>query len=45
MASMFWYIQGVIMFDYLEEGRTINGANYAEELRRLCKEIMRERRG
>ena len=33
MASFFWDNQGVIMVDYLEEGRTINGAYYAEELR------------
>ena len=33
------------MIDYLEQGRTINGAYYAEELRRLLKEIARKRRG
>ena len=37
--------QGVIMVDYLEQGRTINGACYAAELRRLCQEIARKRRG
>ena len=45
MASIFWDNQGVIMVDYLEEGRTINGAYYAEELRRLRQEIVRKRRG
>ena len=30
-----WDSQGVIMIDYLEQGRTINGAYYAAELRRL----------
>ena len=32
MASIFWDSQGVIMIDYLEQGRTINGAYYAGEL-------------
>ena len=27
--------------DYLEDGRTINGACYAEELRLLCQEIVK----
>ena len=31
------------MVDYLEEGRTINGAYYADELKRL--EIVKKRRG
>ena len=35
MASVFWDSQGVIMIYYLEQGRTINGAYYAAELRRL----------
>ena len=29
MESIFWDSQGVIMIDYLEQGRTINGAYYA----------------
>ena len=33
MVSIFWDSQGVIMIDYLEQGRTINGANYAGKLR------------
>ena len=33
------------MIDYLEQCRTINGAYYAAELRRLRKEIARKRRG
>ena len=35
MASVFLDSQSVIMVDYLQEGCTINGAHYAEELRRL----------
>ena len=45
MTSIFWDIQGVIMIDYLEQGRTINGAYYAGVLRRLRQEIARKRRG
>ena len=45
MASVFWNSLGVIMIDNLEQGRTINGAYYAAELRRLCQEIARKRRG
>ena len=33
------------MIDYLEQGRTINGAYYAAELRHLCREIARKKRG
>ena len=45
MASIFWDSQEVIMIDYLEQGRMINGAYYADELRRQCQEIVRKRRG
>ena len=33
------------MIDYLEQGRTINGAYYTGELRRLRQEIIRKRGG
>ena len=42
MASVFWDGQVVIMIDYLQQGRMINGA---AELRRLRQEIARKRRG
>ena len=45
MASIFWDSQGVIMIDYLEQGRMINGAYYAGELRWLRHEVARKRRG
>ena len=45
MALIFWDSQGVIMIDYLEQGRMINGAYYAGELRGLRQEIARKRRG
>ena len=32
------------MVDYLEQGRTINGAYYAAELRRLCQDCKKEER-
>ena len=38
MTSVFWDSQGVIMIDYFEQGRTINGAYYAAELRLLHQE-------
>ena len=33
------------MIDYLQQGRTIDGAYYAGKLRQLCQEIARKRRG
>jgi hypothetical protein len=45
MASIFWDSQGILMIDYLEQGRTINGTHYADKLRRLRQEIARKRRG
>ena len=44
MAFIFWDSQGIIIVDYLED-QTINGAYYAEELRRLHQEIVKKRRG
>ena len=36
MTSIFWDSQGVIMIDYLEQGRTICGAYYAGKVRRFA---------
>ena len=44
MASVFWDSQGVIMIDYLDQGRTINGAYYTGKLRRIRQEIARKER-
>ena len=44
MASVFWDSQGVITVEYLDEGRTINGDYYAEELGRRRKEVVKKRR-
>ena len=44
-VSIFWDSQGEIMIDYLQQGRMIDGAYYAGELRRLRQEIARKRRG
>ena len=40
-ALLFWNSQGVIMLEYLEQGRMTNGAYYAGELRN-CKEEARK---
>ena len=45
MATIFLKSQGVVMVDYLEQGRTINGAYYAGKLRWLRQEIARKRQG
>ena len=45
MTSIFWDSQGVILTDYLEQSRTINDAYYAGELRQLCQQIKRKKRG
>ena len=45
MNSIFWDNQWVIMIDYLEHGRTISCAYYADNLRRLRQEIARKRQG
>ena len=42
---VFFSCQGIIMADYLEDGRTINGACYADELRLLCQKIVKKWRG
>ena len=36
IALIFWDSQGVIMIDYLEQSRKMNGAYFAGELGRLC---------
>ena len=45
IVSIFSDSQGVIMIDYLQQGRTIKGAYYADELRWLRQETARNRRG
>lgn len=45
MASVFWDSEGVIMIDYLEKGKTINGEYYASELTKLKTAIKEKRRG
>jgi hypothetical protein len=39
-----WNSQGIIMIDYLEQGHSINGTYYADELRSLRQEIACKRR-
>ena len=45
ITSLFWDNQVLIMIDYLEQGRMINGAYYAGELRWLRQKIERKRQG
>ena len=45
VALIFWDSQGVIMIDYLKQGRKIYCANYAAKFGRLHQEIARKRRG
>ena len=40
-----WDSQWVIMIDYLEQCRTINGAYYADKWRRLRQEITSKMQG
>ena len=45
ITTIFLVNQEIILVHHLEEGRTINGAYNAEELRQLRQEIVRKRRG
>jgi [histone H3]-lysine36 N-dimethyltransferase SETMAR len=45
MASVFWDSEGVLMIDYLERGKTVTGAYYAELIRKLREIIKEKRRG
>ncbi|XP_076667941.1 histone-lysine N-methyltransferase SETMAR-like [Andrena cerasifolii] len=43
MASVFWDARGIILIDYLQRGKTINGEYYANLLQRLSEEIKEKR--
>lgn len=45
MASIFWDVKGILMIDYLEKGKTINGKYYADLLVKLREAIKEKRRG
>ncbi|CAK1592430.1 unnamed protein product [Parnassius mnemosyne] len=45
MASVFWDAQCIIMVEYLENGATITGSYYAEQIRRLREAFKEKRRG
>ena len=45
MASIFWDSEGVLLVDYLEKGKTINGKYYANLLRQLRAKILELRPG
>jgi len=45
MASVLWDIEGILMTDYLERGKTITDVYYAELIRKLRAVIKEKRRG
>jgi hypothetical protein len=45
MASVFWGAEGILLIDYLEKGKTINGEYYSNLLTRLEKKIREKRPG
>lgn len=45
MGSVFWDSQGLIMIEYLDHGATITGNVYAEQIKKLRREIIEKRRG
>ncbi|GBM23466.1 hypothetical protein AVEN_181581-1 [Araneus ventricosus] len=42
MATVFWDARGIIYFDYLAKGQTINGEYYASLLHRLSEQIKKK---
>ena len=45
LATIFWDAEGIIFIDYLDKGKTVNGAYYANLVRRLRQELIKKRRG
>ena len=45
MASVFWDSEGILLIDYLEHKKTINGQYYADLMFRLRESIKEKRRG
>ena len=45
MATVFWDDKGILLVDFLERGRTINGERYQETLTNLRRAIQNRRRG
>ena len=45
MASVFWDREGVLLVDYLEQGKTVTGVYYAELIQKLRAVIREKRRG
>jgi len=45
MATVFWDREGILLIEWLPEGRTINAQYYCEILERLREKIKSERRG
>ncbi|KAM7308721.1 histone-lysine N-methyltransferase SETMAR [Ixodes scapularis] len=45
MLTVFWDMQGPITISFLEEGSTVNSANYCQVLRQVKKDMKNKRRG
>ena len=45
MASIFWDAKGIVLINYLQKGKTINGEYYAKLLRELQQAIKPKRPG
>ena len=45
MCTVFWDRQGVLLVEFLPEGKTINSAVYFETLKKLRRAIQNKRRG
>ena len=45
MAFVFWDAKGIVLIDYLQKGKTINGEYYAKLLRELRQAIKSKRSG
>ena len=44
MASVFWDHKGIILIEYLPQGRTIKAAKYSETLKKLRRDIQNKRK-
>ena len=43
MASVFWNAYGIILIDYFQKGKIVNGEYYANLLQRLGDEMKKKR--
>jgi transposase len=45
VATVFWDVQGILLFDFTPPGSTVNAAAYQETLQRLKEAIRRKKPG